>query len=57
MDWQGWAPGPLAIRHELNRVLLSCDEDNTDSRAAIEKNGGTYEDTSNGKRRYWIDTA
>lgn len=57
MDWQGWAPGPLAIRHELNRVLLSCDEDNTDSRATIEKNGGTYEDTSNGKRRYWIDTA
>lgn len=25
-------------------------------RATIEKNGGVWEDTRNGKRRYWIDT-
>jgi len=32
-------------------------EDNAGSRATIEKNGGIYEDTRKGKRRYWIDTA
>jgi predicted acetyltransferase len=26
------------------------------SRAIIEKNGGIYEDTRNGKRRYWVDS-
>jgi predicted acetyltransferase len=36
-------------------VLLTCDEDNAGSRATIEKNGGVYEDSRNGKRRYWID--
>jgi predicted acetyltransferase len=41
----------------IGRALLTCDEDNFGSRATIEKNGGVYEDTRNGKRRYWIDTA
>lgn len=46
-----------AIARELGirRVLLTCGEENFASRAAIEKNDGTYEDTRNGKRRYWID--
>jgi predicted acetyltransferase len=48
----------LPISRELGipQVLLTCDEDNAGSRATIEKNGGTYEDTRNGKRRYWIET-
>jgi len=47
---------PLARALEIARVLLTYDEDNAGSRATIEKNGGQYEDTRNGKRRYWIDT-
>ena len=51
--------GALPIARELGlpRVLLTCDEDNAGSRATIEKNGGIYEDTRKGKRRYWVDTA
>ncbi|WP_426245819.1 GNAT family N-acetyltransferase [Nocardioides sp. LHG3406-4] len=40
----------------LDRVLLTCDEDNAASRRTIERNGGVYEDSRRGKRRYWIDT-
>lgn len=47
---------PLARDLGIARVLLTCDEDNAGSRATIEKNGGVYEDSRNGKRRYWIDT-
>ncbi len=39
----------------LDRVLITCDEDNDGSRLTIEGNGGVYEDSRNGKRRYWID--
>lgn len=39
----------------IDRVLLTCDEDNVGSRRTIEGAGGAYEDTRNGKRRYWID--
>ena len=39
----------------LDRVLLTCDDDNDGSRLTIEGNGGVYEDTRKGKRRYWID--
>lgn len=39
----------------LDRVLLTCDEDNVASRRTIERNGGVYEDTRQGRRRYWID--
>jgi len=50
----------LAVRRAgelgLERVLLTCDEDNVASRRTIEGNAGSYEDTRNGKRRYWIDT-
>ena len=48
---------PISRKLGIPRVLLTCDEDNAGSRATIEKNGGTYEDTRNGKRRYWINTA
>jgi len=50
--------GALPVARDLGiaRVLLTCDEDNVGSRATIEKNGGVYEDSRNGKRRYWIDT-
>ena len=40
----------------LDRVLLTCDEPNVASARTIERNGGVYEDTRNGKRRYWIAT-
>ena len=50
----------LAVRRAaelgLDRVLLTCDEDNLASARTIERNGGVYEDTRNGKRRYWIET-
>ena len=48
---------PIARELGIQRVLLTCDEDNAGSRATIERNGGIYQDTRNGKRRYWIDTA
>ena len=48
---------PIARELGITRVLLTCDEDNFASRATIEKNGGAYEDSRNGKRRYWIDDA
>ena len=50
----------LAVRRAaglgLDRVLVTCDEDNDASRRTIELNGGRYEDSRKGKRRYWIDT-
>ena len=47
---------PLARDLGINLALITCDEDNAGSRAIIEKNGGVYEDTRNGKRRYWVET-
>lgn len=47
---------PVARNLGISRALITCDEDNAGSRATIEKNGGVYEDTRNGKRRYWVDT-
>lgn len=47
---------PHAAALGLERVLLTCDEDNHGSRLTIEGNGGVYEDSRNGKRRYWIST-
>lgn len=40
----------------IDRVLVTCDEDNDASRRTIEANGGLIEDVRNGKRRYWIAT-
>ena len=50
----------LAVRRAadlgLDRVLLTCEEPNLASARTIERNAGVYEDTRNGKRRYWIAT-
>ncbi|HVK27896.1 MAG TPA: GNAT family N-acetyltransferase [Nocardioides sp.] len=45
-----------AARLGIDRVLVTCDEDNDASRRTIEANGGALEDVRNGKRRYWITT-
>jgi predicted acetyltransferase len=47
----------------LDRVLVTCDDDNAASIRVIEKNGGIFEDTYQDatlrrpKRRYWIDAS
>jgi predicted acetyltransferase len=54
----------LHIAHEelgLERVLLTCDDDNVGSIKTIESNGGVLENVVSGpdlkpKRRYWIVT-
>ena len=57
---RGWARRSLAealpIAHGLGipLVLVCCREDNAGSRAVIESNGGVYEDSRNGMRRYWF---
>lgn len=48
---------PLALERGLARVLVTCDEDNLGSRRVIEACGGRYEDSREGKRRYWVPTA
>lgn len=39
----------------LDRVLVTCNDDNVPSARTIERNGGVLEDISSGKRRYWIE--
>ncbi len=39
----------------LNRLLLTCDVDNLGSARTIEGQGGVFETTMSGKKRYWID--
>lgn len=46
---------PIARDLGVDRVLVVCDEDNEGSRTVIERNGGVYEDSREGKRRYWFD--
>jgi predicted acetyltransferase len=41
-------------RLEIDPVLVTCDVDNVASRRTIEGAGGEYDDTREGKRRYWI---
>jgi predicted acetyltransferase len=41
----------------VDPVLITCDVDNEPSRRTIESAGGVYEDTREGKLRYWIDLA
>lgn len=38
----------------IERVLVTCDEDNLASARTIESQGGVLEDVRAGKRRYWI---
>lgn len=40
----------------IDRVLVTCDEDNLASARTIESQRGVYENSLEGKRRYWIDT-
>ena len=46
----------------IDRVMVSCDDDNVGSIRTIERNGGTLEnvvaepDSGPPMRRYWIDT-
>ncbi|MFJ3583096.1 GNAT family N-acetyltransferase [Streptomyces sp. NPDC090127] len=56
-----WALGavlPEARALGMDRVLVTCDEDNIASARAIERNGGVLEDVRDTeiglKRRYWI---
>jgi predicted acetyltransferase len=50
-----------AARIGLDRVLITCDDDNPGSRKIIEANGGVLEDVvpqpdrNVPKRRYWVD--
>src|SRR5262245_22544941 len=54
---------PLAAALGIERLLLTCDEDNVGSRKVIEANGGVLENvvadppTGVPKRRYWINVA
>ena len=45
---------PRARELGLDRVLLTCEQDNHGSRRTIEGAGGVLEDVRGGKRRYWI---
>jgi predicted acetyltransferase len=38
----------------IDPVLVTCDVDNVPSRRTIERAGGVYEDTRDGKLRYWV---
>jgi predicted acetyltransferase len=50
-------------RYGINRVLVTCDDDNVGSIRTIERNGGVLENVVTGpdlatpKRRYWIDAS
>ena len=38
----------------IDRVLVTCEDDNLASARTIESRGGVLEDVRDGKRRYWI---
>lgn len=44
----------VSRRLGVDPVLVTCDVDNVASRRTIEGAGGEYDDTREGKRRYWI---
>ena len=47
---------PHARALGLERVLLTCDEDNAASRRTIERCGGVFDRMADDRRRYWIAT-
>ena len=47
---------PVAADMGIDPVLVTCDVDNEPSRRTIERNGGVYENTREGKLRYWVPT-
>jgi predicted acetyltransferase len=48
---------PRCAELRIDPVLVTCDTDNHASRRTIEGAGGRYEDTREGKLRYWVPTA
>ena len=46
----------VARAHGVDRVLVTCDDDNAGSAAVIEANGGVLEDVRGDKKRYWVPT-
>ncbi|CQR23845.1 acetyltransferase, gnat family [Streptococcus varani] len=46
---------PLAKNKNIQRVLVTCRQDNPASRSVIVANGGQLEDVREGVERYWID--
>jgi len=48
---------PVCAGLGIDPALVTCDPDNDGSRRTIEKNGGVYEDTREGKLRFWLPTS
>lgn len=46
---------PLAKNKNIQRVLVTCRQDNPASRSVIVANGGQLEDVREGVERYWIE--
>ena len=46
---------PLAKNKNIQRVLVTCSQDNPASRSVIVANGGQIEDVREGVERYWIE--
>jgi predicted acetyltransferase len=46
---------PRARELGLDRVLLTCDDDNVGSARTIESQGGVFENAIDAKMRYWIE--
>lgn len=44
-----------AISKNIQRILVTCSEENPASRAVILANGGVLEDVREGTERYWIE--
>ena len=46
----------IARAEEVDRILVTCDDDNTASTVIIERTGGVLDDTPDGaqKLRYWL---
>jgi predicted acetyltransferase len=47
---------PVARKLDLDRVLVTCDDDNVASRKVIESGGGVFVDQRGRKLRFWIVT-
>ncbi|VTT09675.1 acetyltransferase [Streptococcus dysgalactiae] len=45
----------FAISKNIKRILVTCHQTNTASRAVIMANGGVLEDSCEGTERYWIE--
>ncbi len=48
---------PEAAALGIEKVLVTCDDDNIGSARVIEANGGVLEDVRGVKRRYWVASA